>query len=152
MTEIKNILVVDDDPEILRMVTTYLTGEGYSVETASNGARMGEIMEAHAIDLVILDLGLPGHRSREPSGVDPASMSTRSPCQRSVQVFPSVSMLKGSSFSPDAPGRISARFASSASGNTLEKKASGATSLASSSRRVRRSTDIPLEWYAAVER
>jgi len=56
----KSILVVDDDPEILRMVSTYLTGEGYSVETASNGARMGEILKAQAVDLVILDLGLPG--------------------------------------------------------------------------------------------
>ena len=65
MSEIKNILIVDDDPEILRMVTTYLTGEGYSVETASNGARMGEILEAHAIDLVILDLGLPGQDGLE---------------------------------------------------------------------------------------
>ena len=60
MSETKNILVVDDDPEILSMVSTYLTGEGYGVETAINGARMGEILEAHAIDLVILDLGLPG--------------------------------------------------------------------------------------------
>ena len=60
MSETKNILIVDDDPEILRMVSTYLTGEGYSVETATNGTRMGEILNANAIDLVILDLGLPG--------------------------------------------------------------------------------------------
>ena len=40
MSETKNILVVDDDPEILRMVATYLTGEEYGVETASNGTRI----------------------------------------------------------------------------------------------------------------
>ena len=65
MSETKNILVVDDDPEILRMVSTYLTGEGYGVETATNGTRMGEILKAHAVDLVILDLGLPGQDGLE---------------------------------------------------------------------------------------
>ncbi len=65
VSETKNILVVDDDPEILRMVATYLTGEEYGVETASNGTRMGEILKAHAIDLVILDLGLPGEDGLE---------------------------------------------------------------------------------------
>lgn len=65
MSETKNILVVDDDPEILRMVSTYLTGEGYGVETASNGTRMGEILKARTIDLVILDLGLPGQDGLE---------------------------------------------------------------------------------------
>jgi DNA-binding response OmpR family regulator len=65
VSETKNILVVDDDPEILRMVSTYLTGEGYDVETASNGARMDEILKARGIDLVILDLGLPGQDGLE---------------------------------------------------------------------------------------
>jgi DNA-binding response OmpR family regulator len=65
VSETKNILVVDDDPEILRMVSSYLTGEGYGVETAGNGARMGEILKARAIDLVILDLGLPGQDGLE---------------------------------------------------------------------------------------
>jgi len=65
VSETKNILVVDDDPEILRMVSTYLTGEGYGVETATNGTRMGEILKTHAIDLVILDLGLPGQDGLE---------------------------------------------------------------------------------------
>ncbi len=65
MSETKNILVIDDDPEILRMVSTYLTGEGYGVVTASNGARMGEILKARAVDLVILDLGLPGQDGLE---------------------------------------------------------------------------------------
>ncbi len=65
MSETKTILVVDDDPEILRMVSTYLTGEGYGVETASNGARMGDILESQDVDLVILDLGLPGQDGLE---------------------------------------------------------------------------------------
>ncbi len=65
MSETKNILVVDDDPEILRMVSTYLTDEGYGVETAGNGAGMGEVLKARAVDLVILDLGLPGQDGLE---------------------------------------------------------------------------------------
>ncbi len=65
MSEKKNILVVDDDLEIVQMVSSYLTGEGYRVDTASNGTRMGEILTARAIDLVILDLGLPGEDGLE---------------------------------------------------------------------------------------
>jgi DNA-binding response OmpR family regulator len=65
VSETKNILVVDDDPEILRMVSTYLTDEGYGVETASNGAGMSEVLKVHAVDLVILDLGLPGQDGLE---------------------------------------------------------------------------------------
>ncbi len=65
VSETKIILVVDDDPEILRLVSKYLTGEGYGVETATNGTRMGEILNARAIDLVILDLGLPGQDGLE---------------------------------------------------------------------------------------
>ncbi len=65
MSETKNILVVDDDPEILRLVSSYLTDEGYGVETASNGAGMSEVLKVRAVDLVILDLGLPGQDGLE---------------------------------------------------------------------------------------
>ena len=65
MSETKNILVVDDDLEIVQMVSTYLTEKGYRVDTATNGTRMGEVLTARAIDLVILDLGLPGEDGLE---------------------------------------------------------------------------------------
>ncbi len=60
MSETKHILVVDDEPEIGRMIEGYLTKEGYRVSTATNGARMREVLADCAVDLVILDLVLPG--------------------------------------------------------------------------------------------
>lgn len=54
------ILVVDDDPQILRAVRTNLTGRGYQVTTAPNGETAVDLVSSEAIDLVILDLSLPG--------------------------------------------------------------------------------------------
>ncbi|MCH8036867.1 MAG: response regulator transcription factor [Proteobacteria bacterium] len=61
----KHILMVDDEPEICRMVSGYLTEEGYRVSTATNGARMREVLAKSAVHLVILDLGLQGEDGLE---------------------------------------------------------------------------------------
>jgi two-component system, OmpR family, KDP operon response regulator KdpE len=54
------ILVVDDDPQILRALRITLSARGYEVETAHDG-RSAIDAAAHAHpDLVVLDLGLPG--------------------------------------------------------------------------------------------
>ncbi len=55
-----HILVVDDDPQIRSMIERYLTKEGFSVILAENGAAMDAALEEHPIDLVLLDLVLPG--------------------------------------------------------------------------------------------
>ena len=57
--------MVDDDPQILRTVRTNLTGRGYEVTTAPNGETAVEILSAEAIDLVVLDLSLPGMDGQE---------------------------------------------------------------------------------------
>lgn len=54
------ILVVDDDPRIIRLVGQYLRQEDYQVETATNGREMRNRIAIHRPDLVILDLGMPG--------------------------------------------------------------------------------------------
>jgi len=54
------VLVVDDDPRICRLLTRFLTAEGYTAESASNGQAMKQAMRARPFDLVILDLRLPG--------------------------------------------------------------------------------------------
>ncbi|MGH2711663.1 MAG: response regulator transcription factor [Actinomycetota bacterium] len=54
------VLVVDDDPQILRAVRTNLSGHGYEVATAPNGETAVDLLSKEAIDLVILDLSLPG--------------------------------------------------------------------------------------------
>ena len=56
-----HILVVDDQPEICALVQEYLSSEGhYRVSTAQDGAEMRRVMAQSPVDLVILDLMLPG--------------------------------------------------------------------------------------------
>lgn len=54
------ILVVDDEPEILRAVRAGLTAQGYRVQTATDGEEALRSASAAAPDLVILDVMLPG--------------------------------------------------------------------------------------------
>ena len=53
------ILVVDDEPEILRALRTNLAAHGYAVLTATSGAEAQALYTARRPDLVLLDLGLP---------------------------------------------------------------------------------------------
>lgn len=58
----EKILLVDDDPHILHTLSRFLTGQGYTVATASCGREALEALEAHRAQhfpLVILDLILP---------------------------------------------------------------------------------------------
>lgn len=54
------ILVVDDHPDIVDLVKTYLVREGYEVATAYTGHDVLPLVESFAPDLVVLDLMLPG--------------------------------------------------------------------------------------------
>ncbi len=60
MNDNAHILVVDDQEEIRKLVEDYLTSEGYRVSTAADGAEMRREMAQTPVDLVILDLMLPG--------------------------------------------------------------------------------------------
>jgi len=53
------VLVVDDEPQILRALRINLRARHYEVSTAATGAQALEQAAAHPPDLVILDLGLP---------------------------------------------------------------------------------------------
>jgi two-component system KDP operon response regulator KdpE len=53
------ILVVDDEPNILKTMTPLLRSRGYEVSSASNGRRAIEEVERIKPDLIVLDLGLP---------------------------------------------------------------------------------------------
>ncbi len=55
-----SILVVDDDPEIVSMLTTRLGNRGYKVSTASDGNRAIELAKRERPDLVLLDVMMPG--------------------------------------------------------------------------------------------
>jgi two-component system, OmpR family, alkaline phosphatase synthesis response regulator PhoP len=54
------ILVVDDEPSIISLVTAYLKPEGYEVFTASDGNAGLKAARAYKPDLIVLDLMLPG--------------------------------------------------------------------------------------------
>ena len=53
------VLVVDDEPQILRALRINLRVRGYEVDTAATGGQALEAAGHHPPDLVILDLGLP---------------------------------------------------------------------------------------------
>ena len=54
------LLVVDDEPQILRAVAGLLQDEGFEVLTALDGETALKMVEAEAPDLVLLDIALPG--------------------------------------------------------------------------------------------
>ena len=54
------VLVVDDEPQILRGLGTNLRARGYEVETALDGERALEVAAREHPDVVILDLGCRG--------------------------------------------------------------------------------------------
>ncbi len=56
------VLVVDDEPQILRALQTSLRGAGYDVDTAATGEQALTAVAVRPPDAVILDLVLPDLR------------------------------------------------------------------------------------------
>jgi two-component system KDP operon response regulator KdpE len=54
------ILVVDDDPQIRRVMRVTLTGQGYEVDDAKSGDAALEKVREKRFDLVLLDMNMPG--------------------------------------------------------------------------------------------
>ena len=59
LAQVTRVLVVDDEPQILRALRINLRVRSYDVDTAATGAEALETAARHPPDLVILDLGLP---------------------------------------------------------------------------------------------
>ena len=55
-----SILIVDDEPSILKSLRGLLTDEGFAVTTASNGYEALKIIDSESPDLVLLDIWMPG--------------------------------------------------------------------------------------------
>jgi two-component system OmpR family response regulator len=55
-----HVLVVDDDPAIRTLIAEYLRENDLRVTAASNGKELTAALKEHAIDLIILDLRMPG--------------------------------------------------------------------------------------------
>jgi two-component system alkaline phosphatase synthesis response regulator PhoP len=60
MTKQHSILVVDDDPEIVTLLSTRLGKRGYKITTANDGTRALELAKQDKPDLVLLDVMMPG--------------------------------------------------------------------------------------------
>lgn len=76
-----SILVVDDDPEIVSMLTTRLTARGYSVSTASDGHRAIELAKRERPDVILLDVMMPGK-----SGWEVARSLKQDPITQSIKI------------------------------------------------------------------
>ena len=53
------ILIVDDDPSLVKMVAFLLQDEGYDVISASTGMEALQILQQQWVDMLVLDIGLP---------------------------------------------------------------------------------------------
>lgn len=78
MRDKTHILVVDDEPELRDMIEEYLVQQGFAVTTAENGAAMRRVVAERPVDLVLLDIRMPGEdglslarflRERYPVGI-----------------------------------------------------------------------------------
>ena len=54
------VLVIDDEPAIRRFLRTSLTAQGYSLLEAEDGETGLAMLQRNAVDVLVLDLGLPG--------------------------------------------------------------------------------------------
>ena len=55
-----HVLIVDDDAGIRELVAEYLHRQGLQVSLAADGRQMRELLASRRIDLLVLDLMLPG--------------------------------------------------------------------------------------------
>ena len=56
----RHVLVVDDDTELREQITAYLADHGFQAHAAADAKAMDQALSAAPIDLVVLDLMLPG--------------------------------------------------------------------------------------------
>jgi DNA-binding NtrC family response regulator len=59
------ILIADDDPNLRKVLTIELSGDGYEVQATDSGVRALELIEKGEPDVVILDLNMPGLNGME---------------------------------------------------------------------------------------
>lgn len=76
------VLVVDDDPDVRRLVEMKLRLEGVAADLASNGAEALVALESHDYDLVILDIMMP-----EMDGIETCKVLRSNPRLSSVPVL-----------------------------------------------------------------
>ena len=81
MSKSASILVVDDDPEIVTMLSMRLAKRGYTVSTASDGHKAIELTKKELPDVVLLDVMMPGK-----SGWEVARAIKQDPATHAVKI------------------------------------------------------------------
>ena len=81
MSNPARILVVDDDPEIVTMLSARLTKRGYKVSTASDGHQAIELTKKELPDIVLLDVMMPGK-----SGWEVARAIKQDPATHAIKI------------------------------------------------------------------
>jgi two-component system KDP operon response regulator KdpE len=56
----QRVLVVDDEPPIRRFLRTSLSSQGYQVLEADDGPSARNLLQRNTVDVIVLDIGLPG--------------------------------------------------------------------------------------------
>ncbi len=94
MDEHRHILVVDDEPQITRVLRTTLSAQGYDLRVAADGEAALDIVKDWKPDLVITDLAMPNmdglelcRRLRESSGVPILVLSVRGQERMKIQAL-----------------------------------------------------------------
>src|SRR5258708_21561652 len=94
MAEKKRILVVDDEPQITRVLRTSLAGSGYDVRTADDGHAGLRAAREWQPDLVITDISMPnmngielGRQLRGESAVPSIVLSGKGEAKTNVLAF-----------------------------------------------------------------
>jgi two-component system phosphate regulon response regulator OmpR len=60
MHEQPRIIVVDDEADLREMIGEYLSGHGFAIRLAADGASLGSLLAEAPADLVLLDVNMPG--------------------------------------------------------------------------------------------
>ncbi len=60
MNDRTTVLVVDDEPEIVVLMSDFLRAEGYQVLTASDGNEALAVLQRQSVDCMLLDVMMPG--------------------------------------------------------------------------------------------
>jgi two-component system OmpR family response regulator len=60
LAEAASILIVDDDADLREQIAAYLSDNGFIVNVAANAAAMDRVLGANPVDIVVLDVMMPG--------------------------------------------------------------------------------------------
>src|SRR5438034_1009282 len=160
----QTILVVDDEPKIVQLARDYLEHAGFGVLTAGDGASALQAARVRQLDLVVLDLGLPGvdglevMRTIRAAGSTPVVSSPVRSCSMRCTASPSrptsgrsmpTSRTSAASSSPSRRGRaISSPSTAWATASPRLRAADAATAAATvvAGGRALAATDVGARW------